>query len=214
MPRPVNADAAATKQRILDTALELFSARGADAVPLRELADAAKVSPAMIYHCFGGKGGLHEAAIDTMYSELTGLALELIRVLSRTDVGAAEIFNRAVRVAFEMARRNHCSIRLLEREVASNGALDSRRAASLQGPFLQGVTERLAKLTGVPANELRWPLHASVALVARYAITKDEELVAVTGASSVIEAVAIVEENLCTTVRQLMKLPSEGLANN
>lgn len=214
MPRPVNADAAATKQRILDMALELFSVRGADAVPLRELADAAKVSPAMIYHCFGGKSGLHQAAIDTMYSELTGLALELIRMLSRTDLQAAEVFNRAVRVAFEMARRNHSSIRLLEREVASNGALDARRAASLQDPFIQSVTERLATLTGVPAKELRWPLHASVGLVARYAITKDDELVKVTGASSVVEALAIVEDNLCRTVRHLMKLPSETYANN
>ncbi|HEY0391661.1 MAG TPA: TetR/AcrR family transcriptional regulator [Solirubrobacterales bacterium] len=48
---------------IIRTALRVFGERGIDATPLREVARAAGVSPALVVHHFGGKDGLI-AAVD------------------------------------------------------------------------------------------------------------------------------------------------------
>lgn len=48
---------------IRDTALRLFAERGPDAVTVREIAAAAGVSPALVLHHYGSKGGLR-AAVD------------------------------------------------------------------------------------------------------------------------------------------------------
>lgn len=50
---------------ILNCALELFSARGYDAVGVQEIAEAAGVTKPTLYHYYGNKQGLLEALIDT-----------------------------------------------------------------------------------------------------------------------------------------------------
>ena len=208
MPRPVNADAAATKQRILDSALELFGQRGVDAVSLRELAADANVSAAMIHHCFGGKDGLRQAAIDTMYSQLSTLGLEMAQMLVQQEGRSlAEIFARAVRVSFEFGRRHRASVRLLHRDVIANGELDSRREAMTNGPFIDSVTQRVAEMVGMDAVELRWPLHACISLVTRYSASSDAELLRISGADTIERALVIVERNLQGTVRHMMRIP-------
>ncbi len=51
------------RARIRDCALELFAAKGPDAVTVREIAAAAGVSPALVVHHYGSKEGLR-AAVD------------------------------------------------------------------------------------------------------------------------------------------------------
>ena len=50
------------KERILSAAIELFGARGVDAVSMRDIAARAEVSPALLVHHFGSKAGLRDAA--------------------------------------------------------------------------------------------------------------------------------------------------------
>ncbi len=209
MPRPVNADAAATKQRILDSALELFAERGIDGVSLRELAADAKVSSAMIHHCFGGKDGLRQAAIDTMYNKLQALSIEMMMLLQKGQCQSpGEVFDRAVAVSFQFVRTHRSAVRWLLRDVVARGSLDSQRVSSTYGPFMDAVTTRLSELTGVAAADLRMPLHSSVTLVARYGVSDDTELLRLTGAEDVDSAAVRVQEELRQTVRQLMRLPS------
>jgi AcrR family transcriptional regulator len=207
MPRPVNADAAATKQRILDSALELFAERGIDGVSLRELAADAKVSSAMIHHCFGGKDGLRQAAIDTMYNELRTLSVEMMLLLQK-DHSPGEVFDRAVSVAFAFVRGHRSTVRWLLRDVIGRGDLDSQRISTTYAPFMDAVTQRLSVLTGVEAKALRMPLHSSVTLVARYGVSADTELLRLTGVEDIDVAVQLVQEELRVTVRGLMRLPS------
>lgn len=209
MPRPINADAAATKQRILDSALHLFADRGIDAVSLRELAADARVSSAMIHHCFGGKDGLREAAIDTMYSQLGGAVMEMVQLLAPDQCRSpGEVFDRAVRYAYSFCRKHQSSVRLLMRDVIANGELDARREATTNGPFMDQITKRLGQIIGTEPAELRIPLHSCVTLVGRYAVSSDAELMRLTGADSVDEAERLTEESLRQTVRMLMRLPS------
>lgn len=56
----------ATRRRLLDTALALFSERGVDAVSMREIAARADVNVAVAYHHFGSKRGLFLAVCDRL----------------------------------------------------------------------------------------------------------------------------------------------------
>lgn len=209
MPRPVNADAAATKQRILDSALHLFGQRGIDGVSLRELAANAQVSSAMIHHCFGGKDGLRQAAIDTMYSKLQGLSMEMMMLLREGEShSVGEVFDRAVASSFQFVRNHQSAVRWLLRDVVGRGSLDSERVASTYAPFMNAVTARLSEMTGVEASALRMPLHSSITLVSRYGISDDGELLRLTGAEDIEAATKAVQEELRITVRQLMRLPA------
>src|SRR5699024_10363215 len=52
------------RARERDAALELFAEHGEDRVPMRQVADLAEVSPALVVHHFGARAGLREAVID------------------------------------------------------------------------------------------------------------------------------------------------------
>ena len=208
MPRPVNADAAATKQRILDSALGLFAEKGVDGVSLRELAANAKVSSAMIHHCFGGKDGLRQAAIDTMYSQLNTLSIEMIQLMGPgAELNATEVFDKAVQVSFAFTRRHSASARLLLRDVIANGELDERRQAATNSPFMESISKRLAEISGLDRNTLRLSLHSSIILVARYGVSSDQDLMRLTGETEVEAAITKTDFYLRDAVRTLMKLP-------
>jgi AcrR family transcriptional regulator len=58
------------KARIREAALELFAADGVAATPLRAIADAAGVSPALIVHHFGSKEGLSRAVDEAVVKRI------------------------------------------------------------------------------------------------------------------------------------------------
>ena len=57
-------NAAATKQRLLDSGEREFAARGFAGARLREIAETAGVQPALIHHYFTDKQGLYRAVLD------------------------------------------------------------------------------------------------------------------------------------------------------
>ena len=77
MARPIQADAAATRERILHAASDLFSDRGLARTTTREIAKASEVSLATVHHYFGGKADLYRACIGNMYAGLEALTDEL-----------------------------------------------------------------------------------------------------------------------------------------
>lgn len=58
-----------TRARILDSAFELFVAKGFAAVSVREIAERCAVTKSLIHHHFGGKEGLWEATKDLAFSQ-------------------------------------------------------------------------------------------------------------------------------------------------
>lgn len=78
------------RQRILSQALELFAARGYDAVGVQEICDAAGVTKPTLYHYFGNKRGLlatlmgeRAAPLLRRLAEATGYAGDLPGHLAR-----------------------------------------------------------------------------------------------------------------------------------
>jgi AcrR family transcriptional regulator len=179
MARPVNADADATRQRMLGAAVQLFAERGLGSTSVRDVAGAAGVSLAMVHHYFGSKDELYDACIDATYAELSTmkglLALELA-----SAAPLAELFARAVVTSFRFAREHRTAVRLLVRAAVSSGELHPR-GRKLLLEALDVVSTAVGARLERPPSELRLPLQSVVFLVARYAAQDERETAAVVG---------------------------------
>ena len=101
MARPTNANAEATRQRIIDAASSLFAEKGRDGTSVREIAGAARVNGAMISHYFGGKDGLYDDCILSLYRELaTGQAA--FETALEQGAGLDEIIGNTMAMAFAL----------------------------------------------------------------------------------------------------------------
>src|SRR5262245_51533893 len=114
MPRPQNSDAAATRNRILASAVQRFSKRGSAGASIRDTARGEAVSLAMVHHYFGTKTQLWVACVDSMYERLGELRAELETALQQGGDWDA-LVERAVRVGFRFARSEQVAVRLLMR---------------------------------------------------------------------------------------------------
>jgi len=59
-----------TRERILDSARNLFARNGLDITSIRAIAKDAGVDPALVHHYFGTKDALFLAAVDALASEI------------------------------------------------------------------------------------------------------------------------------------------------
>jgi len=66
-------EAGSVKQTILTRALELFSAKGYEGVPVSELAEAAGITKPTLYYYFKSKEGLFDAVSQINYEQLNKL---------------------------------------------------------------------------------------------------------------------------------------------
>ncbi len=60
------------RAKILDCALELFAARGYDAVGVQEIVETAGTTKPALYHYFGSKAGLMKTLLNEHFEELYG----------------------------------------------------------------------------------------------------------------------------------------------
>jgi AcrR family transcriptional regulator len=196
MGRPANADAEATRARILQSAVTLFAEHGLGSTSVRDVAGAADVSLAMVGHYFGSKDELYDACIGAIYAELATMNDQLTWELAAQGP-PGELFARAVAVSFRFAREHRTAVRLLVRAAVSSGELHPRGRKLLMSA-LDAVSGALGARLGRPASELRLALQSVVFLVARYAAQDEKELAAVVGLSQREKhhAIEAVEEHL------------------
>lgn len=94
MGRPVNADAARTRQRILDAGLDLFSERGFYGTTMRQIGASAGVTGSALYHHFESK----EAILHTIVADVSAFAGEQFEALKKgpplTGVPLAVVLER------------------------------------------------------------------------------------------------------------------------
>jgi AcrR family transcriptional regulator len=96
------------RARILACALELFAARGYDAVGVQEIVEAAGITKPTLYHYFGSKQGL----LNTLLAEWFARLDEVIEpaVTYRGDLPLT--LNRTTAAYFEFARNNRLFYRM------------------------------------------------------------------------------------------------------
>ncbi|MCA9536858.1 MAG: TetR/AcrR family transcriptional regulator [Myxococcales bacterium] len=195
MARPANANAEATRARILDAALRLFADAGRGQTSVRDIARAADVSLGMVNHYFGSKDELYETCVASMFAELAELRGHLAPLFLRTQNPRAAM-EAAVRSGYQFARDHRDAVRFALRGVLESGELDPRRREELLVPYLDSASTLLAGYGGLEAAQLRLPLQSLVFLVGRYAISGEAELAASTGARDVAAAHAAVADHL------------------
>jgi AcrR family transcriptional regulator len=108
MPRAAAA-VAPSADRILQSALELFSSKGYDATSVREICAAAAITKPTLYHFYGSKEGVYRALVD-------GALADFRREVTGALEGAGTAVSRLQRVArlyFESARARRDLVRFI-----------------------------------------------------------------------------------------------------
>lgn len=181
MGRPINADAEATRGRILAAARQLFSDRGIGSTSMRKIASEAGVSVAMAHHYFGSKADLYQACVAGMYDELRELQTELEAAFAGArDLSA--VLEDAVRRTYSFACRHRPAVQLLMRTVLDTGALQAEHREAVQLPFLERGAPLLAALLGQPVQQVRLTMLSITYLVVRFALNTPEEQARITAA--------------------------------
>lgn len=103
------------KDKIIQSAIDLFSEKGFEGTSVREIAAAADVNVAMINYYFGSKEHLLEKAIDEKLSYLRNIFSELVK---NTELKAIEKIDKIIELVivrkFSTRKFNH----LLHRELS------------------------------------------------------------------------------------------------
>lgn len=180
MPRPVNADASATQQRILKTATALFAAHGLDGTSVRELAAAAGVTVATLNHYFGSKDGLFDHCVAYAYAPLQELAQSLLSLLGEAHDPRA-LLARAVETTYRFGRREPVVLRLLVRTALFGGGTPATGRVLLIEGVLPSVSAFLGPRLGRSPESLHLGIQSMVFLTARYALQPPDELAPLVG---------------------------------
>lgn len=204
MARPVNANAAKTRGRVLGAATRLFANQGRDGTSMRAIAAEASVSLATIHHYFDSKQRLYDRCVDQMYEDLAALREELAREVRPETLSLQRSLEPAVRAGFRFARAHQAGIRLVMRTVIDQGELDPARRDRFQMPHLLSGARLLATVLDRPRAEVQLSLQSLVHLTVRYALSTDRELRDVAGLEDkTLDPTATIEDHLVGVAHQL-----------
>jgi TetR/AcrR family transcriptional regulator len=216
MARPVGADPAKTRRRLLRAATALFTQRGRDGASMRAIARQAKVSLATVHHHFGSKERLYQACVDGMYATFDDLREELQEEAAAGTLAPDELVEAFVRRSFRFACAHREAVRLTTRHAIDAGEIDPERQAMLLLPGVDQAVVLLATLTGRPELELRLVVRSISYLIVRYAVTGRAELAQVLGLerdTPQARLERLVEDHLVRLARVSLGLPPPGASS-
>src|SRR3954470_4668700 len=95
--------------RILLSALELFSSKGYDATSVREVCEAAGITKPTLYHFYGSKEGVYRAIVD---GALDDLRLRIIAAVQAPGTATARL-KQVARTYFESGRTRRALVRFI-----------------------------------------------------------------------------------------------------
>jgi TetR/AcrR family transcriptional regulator len=122
------------RQALLKRAEQMFAERGYDGVSLRDLADAAGVTPAMIHYYFKNKDGLYAAMLD----DVTGRLLEQIEAANAEGV-SQDPFRSLMDIASRTVLAEPWAVSLIMRDVLL-------RPGPLRDRFIENYATRVMEL--------------------------------------------------------------------
>jgi AcrR family transcriptional regulator len=110
--KPPAKDAGGTRERILEVALQEFSAKGLSGARVDEIAELTQTSKRMIYYHFGSKEELYRAVLERIYAGLRKSEAHLDTEHMPPEEALASI----VRVSFDYHRKHETFVRLVMNE--------------------------------------------------------------------------------------------------
>ena len=155
----------AAMRRIQEVALDLFDARGFDAVPIEEIAAAAEVSPSSVYRWFGTKEQLvlHDE-LDLQLLDLVQQELAAHPPVEAVRRAIAQVMTRFFGRDEELARRK---LRYWAEEPAVQSV-----AARMTEEFTQVIATALAEATGRARGDLETTVVATTLVWAMIAAAR------------------------------------------
>ncbi|MEO8670238.1 MAG: TetR/AcrR family transcriptional regulator [Tahibacter sp.] len=121
------------RERLLDTAVRLFSANGIAATPLSAIAKGAHVTPALLHYYFGDRDRL----VDALVAErIEPLVLQVGAQLAAGDAQPSRMIEAFVCEVIAMLAANEWLAQLWLREVLSEGGLLRERVLSRVAPIV------------------------------------------------------------------------------
>ncbi len=203
MPRPKNADAEATRRRILEAACDVLVEQGPSGLSSRAVARRADVSPALVNHYFTDRDGLVATVLDTVYRGIHGIADDLFAELT-SGARVEDIIEEATLRLYRHARAHRPYVRVIVSNAVITGALDAQRQERTETPLFAAAARLFSGMSPHNALHMRLALKSVVMLIARYAAFSDQELEALTE-SSESPALAI-EAHLVSTTKAILAL--------
>jgi AcrR family transcriptional regulator len=100
---------ARSSDRILQSALDLFTQKGYDATSVREICEAARITKPTLYHFYKSKDGVYRALVDGVLEEFRKTLLAELEAPGTT----AECLKRVARAYFASARGHRQLMRFL-----------------------------------------------------------------------------------------------------
>jgi AcrR family transcriptional regulator len=182
MARPIQADAEATRLRILAEASTLFALHGQGGTTMRQIAARAAVSMATVHHYFGGKAELYRACIDATVDEIHGFRQQVEPTLSTAE-NITHGIEVVVRKSYRFCREHRFALRLLTRTIVDEGELDAAPRDNVLLPYLDRGAALLAPLLDQPLNKVRLALLSINYMMVRFALNSAPELALITKVS-------------------------------
>ncbi|MCB9587657.1 MAG: TetR/AcrR family transcriptional regulator [Polyangiaceae bacterium] len=183
MPRPVDADSAATFDRIVRAALEVLE----ETVPrssmsMRQVAERAGVSVGTLNYYFETKERLLEACLDGYYQDLATTAQRLLSGLANGPVPAGEpAIRSAVADMYRFITRHRALIELRLVTNAMRGELAPERQHEFMGTVIQQAADVLSPHVEIDRDELRLTIQLLATSIIRMALLSPSERAALTG---------------------------------
>jgi AcrR family transcriptional regulator len=149
-----------SRRRLLTAAIRLFAARGFHGVSVDEIVAAARLNKRMLYHYFGSKEAIYQAALHDVYSRLEDVEFQVLDL----ELSPREKLDRLLRSYFAFLEGNPEFTQFLLWENADKGRHIAKANRFLsKNPFIQRFRQTVEE--GIRAGELRPDLDVSHLLI-------------------------------------------------
>lgn len=149
-----------TRRRLLNAAIRLFSDRGYHAVAVDQIVSAAKVNKRMVYHYFGSKEAIYQAALKEVYTRLDSIEFHAFERGSTPR----EKLTRLIESYFQFLVDNPEFTQLLQWENLEKGRHIAKQDHFLtKNPFLERFRHLIEE--GVRQGEFRADLNVPHLLI-------------------------------------------------
>jgi len=188
-------DSVATRNRILETTLEVIDQGGVETVSMRQIARTAGISIGTLTYYFGNKDALIEGCIDSYYDELEGLRDSIVASLMSSS-SPQEMVRASTRILFRWSLEHRKVIRLRNLMTLQRGGHYPDTFNQRYLPMIEKGSAILSQLTGHSLQSMRIFVQTLNNTVGRMALHSDDELLAISQAPDVEQAFKSVEDVL------------------
>lgn len=165
-----------TKEKLLQTATELFSKRGIDGVSTRDLAKASGVNLCSINYYFGTKQKLYEAILENVVEKIVSLVTDRQISLQNQGLSALEEIKAFAGNLLDLLCSDTISsiqAELLIKEIINPTAAYDKLYLQVIEPLHKRLTSLVMQLTGVSEQEAIIKTHCIMGQAVMFRIHKE-----------------------------------------